>query len=64
MAEPLKQTNIRLPEELWKNWKIRAITEGITMSELLEKALARYLEPAEASSPATVDSIHPVRRDR
>ena len=64
MGEFLKQTNIRLPEELWRHWKIRSIEEGITMSELLEKALRRYLEPGEEKTSATVDTIHPVRRDR
>ena len=64
MVEALKQTNIRLPEELWQQWKIRAIEEGITMSELLERALKKFLDPVQEKTPASVDTIHPVRRDR
>ena len=40
----LKRTTVRLDEGLFKLAKKRAIDEGITFQELVNRALRRYLE--------------------
>ncbi|HMK20683.1 MAG TPA: hypothetical protein VK466_00015 [Terriglobales bacterium] len=42
--EALARATMRLPESLWKAAQHRAIDEGITLSELMSRALADYLK--------------------
>lgn len=44
MKNQLSKTSLRLPEDLWKRAKIRAIEEGIEAQELVARAIAAYLE--------------------
>ena len=39
----------RVPADLWRKAKVRALDEGITMRELLEKALREYVETKRPS---------------
>lgn len=37
------KTSLMLPENIWKEAKIRAAQEGISFGELIRKALKEYL---------------------
>jgi len=39
----VRQVRIVLPDELHRDLKRRAIDEGMTLKELIEKALAKYI---------------------
>ena len=38
---------IYVPAETHKGWKMRAVYEGITLSELVRRAMATYMETLE-----------------
>ena len=44
-------TSLKVDEEVWKEAKIRAIREGITLTELLNQALKIRLKEPERPSP-------------
>jgi hypothetical protein len=39
----IKRTSLEVPEALWLRWKIRAAKEGVSMKDLVLRALTRYL---------------------
>jgi len=41
------KTSFMLPEEIWKQAKVRAAQEGISLGELIRKLLADYLQKVE-----------------
>lgn len=41
------KTSFMLPEEIWKQAKIRAAQEGISLGELIRRLLSDYLQKAE-----------------
>lgn len=41
---PRVQTSLRLPRELWRAVKLRAVAEGIDLQDLVAGALKQYLE--------------------
>lgn len=43
----LVATTIKLTKEVWEAAKIRAIREGITLAEIVERSLREYLEKLE-----------------
>ncbi len=47
-AEPLARASMRLPADLWKQAQHAAIDQGITIQELVSRALAAYLKKAGA----------------
>ncbi|WP_430912281.1 ribbon-helix-helix protein, CopG family [Methylobacterium sp. sgz302541] len=49
-ADPVKAQTVRLPSDLWRRLKIRAVDEERPMSEIIRDALEDYLSapgPAE-----------------
>jgi len=51
MAEPTQKTNLFVDPELWRALRVRALEEGTTATELLNRALAEFLgrKPLSAS---------------
>lgn len=46
-AERLTKTTITLARDLWEGAKIEALKSGLTLTEVVQAALRRYLEVAE-----------------
>ena len=46
----LKQLGLKVREDIWRGWKIRAMDENTTMSELVEKVMSDYLKKKEIKS--------------
>jgi predicted HicB family RNase H-like nuclease len=42
------KTSFILPRDLWKNAKIRAAEQGISLGELVRKAIEDYLSKTES----------------
>jgi len=42
------KTSFMLPEDIWKEAKVRAAQEGISLGELIRKLLKDYLQKGEA----------------
>lgn len=49
-------TSLKVDEDIWKEAKIRAIREGITLTELLNQALELRLAEPEKTTPKRVAS--------
>ena len=49
MEQKLMKTSLRLPEDLWKRAKIRAIKENIDAQDLVAKAIEDYLKKGRRS---------------
>ncbi len=49
------KTSFLLPEELWRQAKIRAVNEGVSLGELIRKILADYLEKEESKGKGKKD---------
>ncbi len=47
MKERDIRTNIILPESMWVKVKIRAVTERISLTEIVRRALREYLDRKE-----------------
>ncbi len=46
-----RKTNLHIAPELWRALKIRAIEEGITATEALNRAIADYLKKPMPKAP-------------
>lgn len=42
--EPLKRLNVNLPESVMKQFKAKAVMEGLDMSELVNNWIKKYLK--------------------
>jgi plasmid stability protein len=42
------KTSFMLPDDIWKQAKVRAAQEGISLGELIRKVLRDYLEKGES----------------
>lgn len=40
----VKSLTLRIRKDIWESWKILAIKEGTTMSEIAERLIAEYLK--------------------
>jgi hypothetical protein len=51
MAEPTQKTNLFVDPELWRALRVRALEEGTTATELLNRAIAEFLgrKPSRAA---------------
>lgn len=45
-SDPIKAQTVRLPSDLWRRLKIRAVDEERPMSEIIRDALQGYLSVA------------------
>jgi len=43
MAEPTQKTNLFVDPELWRALRVRALQQGTTATELLNRAIAEFL---------------------
>jgi hypothetical protein len=43
MAEPTQKTNLFVDPELWRALRMRALEQGTTATELLNRAIAEFL---------------------
>lgn len=59
MAETIA-TNIRLPEEMLKALKYRAIEEKKSMNQLVREAIAVFLSSGSASEPPEKDPLEEI----
>ena len=41
---PVKQLTLSIPEKIWEKWKIQAIKEKTTMSQLAVRLLTEHLK--------------------
>lgn len=48
MQQEREQLNVRLPQQLKRRAAAQAALEGITVGELIERLLVRYLAPSDA----------------
>jgi hypothetical protein len=46
----IMQTNILLPETLWEQAKIRAVKDRVSFTEVVRRALTKYLSIDSATS--------------
>jgi hypothetical protein len=47
-VEKVVKTTVTLARELWESAKIEAVKRGLTLTQVVEAALRKYLELAEA----------------
>jgi len=46
---PLKKLTLSIPEEIWEKWKIQAVREKTTMSQLAVRLLTEYMNRKKGS---------------
>ena len=50
MAEPTQKTNLFVDPELWRALRVRALEQGTTATELLNRAIAEFLSHKAAQT--------------